>query len=261
MIPTGRATSDEATGLVAVLIRREDVLRSLLERSQDKPGLVASLGSSRSTVDRAIDELKRCGLVERVDNQYRVSYFGRAVVVAFDRLVTDLSQLSELRSLLAEIPADAGFDSSVFEGATVEHVPAFGPDVVEATFGDATRVRVAAPLVATLYGTANRGDRFLDGVSAEFLLNREVLAHVERFYPAELAALEGMPGVSVYEVEEHLPFCLIRASDDDRDWVTLLFRADDDTVAVLRNDAPAAVEWAEAAYERCRKTSTPYAPV
>lgn len=258
MIPTGRATSDEVTDLVAVLIRREDVLRSLLERSQDKPGLVASLGSSRSTVDRAIDELKRYGLVERTDNQYRVSYFGQAAIVAFDRLVTDLSSLAELRSFLVDIPTDAGVDSAVFEGATVEYVPAFGPDVVEVAFGDATSVRVAAPLVATLYGTATLGDRFFDGVSAEFLLDHETLSHVEEFYLDELATLDGMPGISVYEVEESLPFCLSLASGDDGDRIALLFRTDDDTVAVLKNDAPAAVEWGQAVYERCRSAPTPY---
>ncbi|MFC6724287.1 MarR family transcriptional regulator, partial [Halobium palmae] len=66
----GRAGSREHE-IVTTALDRFDLLELLLDEPADKRELTAALPVSRSTVNRALRDLERLDLVERVDGAYR----------------------------------------------------------------------------------------------------------------------------------------------------------------------------------------------
>lgn len=85
--------------LVELVRQREETLELLAETGRQKPWLVEELGVSRSTVDRAIAELTRVGLVCRVPEGYRTTTLGRSLLVSYRALRRDAVRATEVEGV------------------------------------------------------------------------------------------------------------------------------------------------------------------
>jgi predicted transcriptional regulator len=110
-----------------------------------KPDLVESLPVSRSTVDRAVRDLRDLSLVARRDGTFEATLPGRLTWRAYRRFRRRVAAVTDARDLLVHLDPDCGLETRALVGATV-HV-AEGPapyrptEVLEDLIADARRIR------------------------------------------------------------------------------------------------------------------------
>ncbi|GCF16203.1 hypothetical protein Harman_41380 [Haloarcula mannanilytica] len=130
--------------------KHRDVL-TVLSTPATKPELVETLDISRSTVDRAIDELVDHALVERRGSEYVATYAGRHGVAAYERYLDRVSALEAAQPVLGELLPDVDIDPAVLEGAQiVESTPEAPEAPIEANIDyllDPTTFRGTGPTV------------------------------------------------------------------------------------------------------------------
>ncbi|MCU4975338.1 hypothetical protein OB955_21785 [Halobacteria archaeon AArc-m2/3/4] len=95
------------TEVIETVNRRIDVLEELLAEPTDKRTLEEHLDVSRSTIDRAIQELQLFELVAFADGAYRVTTYGQLVVQEYREFERSHRILAEFRPFLQHAPASA----------------------------------------------------------------------------------------------------------------------------------------------------------
>lgn len=120
-------------GPVTTLVqRRVDVLGAFGTDPLAKGDLVGRLDASRSTIDRALAELREAGLVAAADGGYRRTPTGRLALAEPERLRRGVGGVVEASDLLGGLADDAELDTELLAGARV----------VEATTGTPEGPRV-----------------------------------------------------------------------------------------------------------------------
>jgi len=110
-----------------IVAKRRDVLAALATPTR-KPELVDQLSASRSTVDRAVDELQQAGLVDRTGSSYVANFAGREALAAHDAYLDRVDALVAAQGVLDPLPPDVDVDPAALDGAqVVESTPA-APD-------------------------------------------------------------------------------------------------------------------------------------
>ncbi|ELZ00754.1 helix-turn-helix domain-containing protein [Natrialba asiatica] len=97
-----------APGLLALVDRRESLLRHLAATPDHPSDLAAALECSRSTIDRALSELRDATLVERDPDQgsYHLTIAGELALEEFTQFSTRLERTAAASNLLASLPTD-----------------------------------------------------------------------------------------------------------------------------------------------------------
>ena len=96
----------EPSELVDVVERRLDFLERLAAEPLRKHELVDALGHSRSTVNRAIDELEATGLVAGETDGYRTTLSGRLLAEGYRELLTVADDLAAAGDVLDPLDAE-----------------------------------------------------------------------------------------------------------------------------------------------------------
>lgn len=245
--------------------RRRNVLERLEEGPDRKRNLVESLDSSRSTIDRAMRELERLSLVERADGGYRLTATGRLALAEHRRSLESLDAIAGVSDLLENVPPEAPMSVDALRGATVHepepHAPNEPLEAIAASLETADRFRG--------FAAAERGPRFrellyertVDGdLDAEILLTDDLVAFLLENRPEVVRDVVVRGGLDVYSLPS-IPYGLgiVETPSSSRAFV-VVYDGAADVRAVIRNDSPTALEWANDVYRRFRAMATRLEP-
>ncbi|PSQ15650.1 hypothetical protein BRD00_13365 [Halobacteriales archaeon QS_8_69_26] len=241
-----------------VLTKRTGVLRRLREGPAYKRDLVGELDQSRSTINRAVNDLEAVGFVERSDAGFVATVAGRLALERLETFRTELDELAAADAVLDPLPVDAPLDVAAVAGGEVllasEPVPHRPLERFHDALAAAERYRAVLPVlddprhVRLLYEHVVTGGR-----PAELVVSPELFRALRTEFPRRMAAMAESDGFDLL-VGDVPPFALVLLDGDDADpTVHVVAFADSGGVhGVLANDAASAVRWAEGRYDDWR---------
>ena len=247
------------------LIERREVLERLCRSSVRIGDLVDEVGTSRSTVNRAVGDLEALGLVERGEDGVAITTAGR---LALDHLADTRSGFDDVlraEAVVDPIPDSAPVDPAMVVGAEpvspTESVAYRPLERLYDALADADRYRALVPtvpdprLVQLLYERV-----VADGTSAELVVTEEVFETLRREFPRRAEALAQADGFSVLVgpvPPYHLAAVNRESARSNGSTVHLVVLAEHGGVhGSLVNDADAAIGWATAQFEAHRARAT-----
>ncbi|WP_435065677.1 helix-turn-helix transcriptional regulator [Halobaculum sp. EA56] len=252
---------DDAGAAVREATRKRDaVLAEVVAGAARKPALVDAVGVSRSTVDRAVDDLTGAGLVEDDGGTVRATVAGELALSARREYESLTDALGEAEPLLSAMPEEAPLDRSLFAGADVAladpQTPEAALDPAIGALSGADRLRGFAPVVKSNYASVVYREVRERGLSVELIVGRGTLesaAAVARGRE-DLAAVLAAEEVDLLATEGALPYALWIAERDDGDeTVGVTVHDAGAIVGVLTTDDPDAAEWARGVYRAYRE--------
>lgn len=245
--------------IVSVLADRYTTLRALIDHPQAKRELEDTLDCSRSTIDRAIRELRDANLIHYEDGMWTPTLHGWCAYHARNKYHNHLADLVEAAPVLDNLPLDSPVDCAMLEGVDVYKVNASVPDMVVETILDyvsgATSVRIITPVV--LIGFAKRlCERVADSerYDVELTIPKDVFKQVHATYPDLTASFIDDENVQAYCASIPFSFGLLIVDDTN---VGLLTFTDHGIGGFLMNDSEDAGAWAQKQYERVRRNADP----
>ncbi|SFR55195.1 helix-turn-helix transcriptional regulator [Halogeometricum limi] len=242
--------SKERRSLEDVVLTREDVLRAVVLEPRDKRELTEAVESSRSTVDRAIRELRDAGLVKRVDGRYEATVAGGCSLDAAEQFHERIRDVGDAVAVLNQLPVDGPLDRRFLADADAYAATPEMPDgVVQQLFDSvrtAKRLRGIAPVVLSghfegFYEAATAGD-----TQVEMLISDSVVSQLVSTAATRAVFLEQLRDENVTISRAEIPFSFGL-------WVTeweagILVYTDTGVGGLLRNDSDEAVAWAESVF-------------
>ncbi|MEZ3164733.1 tetratricopeptide repeat protein [Halorubrum sp. RMP-47] len=237
----------EPSELVGVVERRLDFLERLAAEPLRKHELVDALGHSRSTVNRAIDELEATGLVAGETDGYRTTLSGRLLANSYREFLTVADDLAAAGDVLDPLGADVDVSPAILRGAETYRAAAPDPyrplEVLDDALADAEAVSAALPgfpypRVADRLRRAAAG-----GGTVDLALAERAYRHATERFADDLAVVARRDDCRVAAVDA--VDAGVVAADD----TALLLTFDDDGTlhGAAASTDPDAVAWAEAA--------------
>ena len=229
--------------LVAVVERRLDFLERLDAEPLRKHELVDALGHSRSTVNRAIDELEAAGLVAGETDGYRTTLTGRLLARSYRRFLTVASDVDAASEVLGPLGPDVDLSPAALRDAETYRAAAPDPyrplERLDGALVGAEAVVAALPALPY--------PRLLDrcrrvasaGGGVELALTERTYRHARDRYGDTLAGTAKRDGVEIRVVDAVEVGVLV--ADDAL--VLLVFDGDGGLHGISESTRPAAVEW------------------
>lgn len=248
---------DKADELADIVHKRRQYLAALHETPQTKRELTESVDVSRPTVDRAVRELAEWNLVRRVDGEWTTTVVGDYLVEVSATYRDRIRNASAVAPVLETFSETTGIDTVFLNGVTVYRRQEAVPDaIVEEFFSsieEATHVRGVVPIA--LVGHARefyRRSTSDTDLRFEIVLENDVVSHFLQHFEEEIREVMSSERVDLYRAE--IPFRYgVWIADDDHAGVIVY--SDDGISAILKNDSPAAIDWANGLYERLRASA------
>jgi predicted transcriptional regulator len=240
-----RSNTSDALSLLG---RREGVLRRVRSDGSRKCEILADLSASRSTLDRAIRELVDAGFVGRVDGVYHRTLAGELALEEYDRLAGRVDALLASRPLLDGLSSADDVDAALFEGATVVTSERLSPQAplrhyVDLVDRSAYVVGFASAVFPSQIDSFR--ERLLDGeLRSRMVITDPVFERLVSRYSDALRDGLGTGRIEIRRTRSLPPYSLVVASTAERSEVGLLDFEGNGVRGFLRNDDPAAVDWA-----------------
>lgn len=253
-----------ATGsrLRDVLSKRHGVLESLAEGAKTKPELVDDIDRSRSTVDRAVDELLEVDCIEptkKAGSRFRLTVTGEVALQTARQYRSDTATLQSNASLLNALPADAHISRTFLSEAEV-YSSAKTPDVAVQPAIDllpeATKLTGTAPVVLGEYFDVLTEWVRNDSSELEIVLERDLLESLEVTYADELTTLTELDSIELYVLDDRIPYALwtMERQSDVRAGITIY--EDGGIKGSFVTDSQRAVRWAREEYGRYKESAS-----
>lgn len=248
--------------LAAVLRRRWKVLQALRETPRSKPELIEECDISRSTVDRAIEEIADQSICERdYDVGYRLTPNGKCLVDWSDVVRRSFAGIEAATYAGIQFQIDEPEDGILFLDADVVTGEAHAPDrplrLVCEHLRTTPRLRGFTPVVVDEYVSIcseriEEGSLGLDLVidsNVRRYLSEAYTRRFERARSSELARFRETP------IDESVGLAIY--GEDNDLVVNLLSYGDAGLEGVLETEARLAVSWAERRFEDLRQDAAP----
>lgn len=244
--------SPSKDSLDAVLSERHAILRALLEHPHSKRDIEETLNCSRSTVDRAIRDLRDNELIQYEEGVWTPTLLGRCACHTRDSYHDHLRDLVDAASLLGHLPFNSPVRSSFFQGASIFEGELSAPDAIMTEFLDrvekATTIRVLSPVILigfaeTFYDAVTAGDDYV----LDMIIPDDVFEYVHATYPTLTEEMLNDPYVHLDRTAIPFRFGLWTA---DTDHVGILIFTDSGIAGMLVNDTTEALTWASEQYKR-----------
>jgi len=239
--------SDEAERR-ALVADRHEFLERLAEAPAYKPTLVEQLDTSRSTVDRAIRELTEAGFVERVDEGFRTTAFGRLLADRYRAFVEDQRAVLSAEGALAPLDPDADLPPSLLstgEVVTADGQPYGLYDRVLSAIRTADAVDALLPRVGDTRPLRLCRTRLLDDdLDGGFVVAPGVDRRLREEFPAMAADLGDADSFELRRGEVPEFELYVTSSGADRS-AFVVTAADGDAVGLIRSDADPVLDWAD----------------
>lgn len=247
--------SSSGRSVLEDISRRTDLIDQLAEGVADKRELTGQLDVSRATVDRAVRELESAGLIERVEEGYALTLFGRLAYEEFRRLIERLASLHQARDLLEHLPSEFEIDPGVFAGATV--IPSDQPMPhepirrLETLVGESDCVVGYSPVVFPEYVSLFHREITEGGLAAELFVDEALIEGLWANYADQLREAVETEGFTLYQLPAaHSPPIGIALLDDATVWIGIY--DDGNLQGMIVADSARAREWARERFERYR---------
>lgn len=160
--------------IMRLIDERQPLLRQIEREPTSKPALVESVGWSRSTVDRAVDQLHRYHLVERTGDGYVLTFPARRLLDIYDRYHTETERITSRAGLLSTLPAECTLpDELLWHGRLIEGdgvEPEKPQHVLRRIIEDADHLTLSYPVFDS-YPLASLVDRLVADRPTELLVD------------------------------------------------------------------------------------------
>ena len=233
---------EDLPGLVETVQRRLDFLETLVGESLRKHELVDALDCSRSTVNRAIDELEAETLVARETDGYRATLTGELLATSYRRFLDTATDVDAAREVLSPLDADADLSPTVLRGADTYR--AAGPDPyrplerLDRTIRNAETVEAALPTLP-YPRLLDRCRAVAAGGIVRLVIDDELYRHARTQFPADIGSLARQNGVEI-RAGDGVDVGLVVA---DAVAITLVFDDDGGLHGIAESSDPEAVAW------------------
>lgn len=248
--------------LIQLIHRRANLLATLSTGASEKPELVDELAVSRSTVDRALRELRVHSLVDRTDDGYVATVPGRMAAAEHEAAMSGLTAAHEARDVLDHLPTDAPMDPVFLRDADVQvprppapHHPLedLGTRVVAAD-----RYRgFASALLEARYVDEMRNRVLAGDIDLEIIYSTELATYLAEVHTESLQEVLDDDTATMY-VSDEIPYELGILGGDSPGAFVMAIDEDAAFKGLIVNDSPAAIEWAEDLYERIRSDASEF---
>lgn len=235
---------------IPVVARRVEFLERLQAAPAHKPDLVEALDHSRSTVDRAVNELETAGLIARRTEGYVTTQAGRLAADRYRAFLADERRILAARDVLEAVPPEYEVPMSLVTNAT--DASTTGPyrlfEHLAERLRTADRYRTVLPrfsdsrLLRLCHARAVR-----DGTPVTIHTTADELSRLREEFPYVVSELADSPAFTA-RTGDVPRMGLVLADDGDRE-LTLVGYEGDDIAGFLHTDDPDAVEWATGVYE------------
>jgi tetratricopeptide (TPR) repeat protein/predicted transcriptional regulator len=245
---------------LSVLTKRTGILERLADAPAHKRDLVDELDQSRSTINRAIDELSSVALVRRDDEGYTATLAGR---LALDRLAAFRGELDDVvaaEDVLAPLPFDAPVETATVAGGTAmratDPAPYRALEGFHEDLADAGTYRALLPAlddprhVRLLYEHV-----VTDDDPAELVVSPAVYDTLRTEFPRRMTAMAETGDFELL-VGDVPPFALGIVGDGDGTDATahvVVFGEHGGVHGTLANGTDGAVRWAEDCYAAAKE--------
>jgi len=244
--------------------KRSGVLAELADDSQRKPALVERLDVSRSTADRAIDELIDAGLAERDGGVYRATNAGKLALDVHREYASLTDGIGTAMPMIEAKSPDAPFDTTLLADGAVQlaepHAPENALRETAESLREAEVVRGLAPVIKSSYASLLYEQVQERNLEVELIVERDARESLTAVADnrAELANLLAADEVQVLETGADLPYALWLMSGPDIDRTGITVHDSGGIVGVITNDSADAVEWCRSRYESVREDADPF---
>jgi len=236
---------------------RGDVLRALIEDPASTPDLVDRVDASRSTVDRALEDLQGCGLVRRSEDTYEATAVGVQTYEAYRSYLRRLEALDRVGEVFEPLPPDAPLNAEALVGADVLWPETHAPgSVLHHTTGiveRATRICGVGPAIFTEYIQAHRAAVEANDCSLEYVLPPGVIETARSTFTEAWADLRETGALDLRVIDEALPYELWHAETPSGAHAGITVFDDRGVHGAVVNDTDAMVSWARSEFRAYRE--------
>ncbi|MFC7073085.1 tetratricopeptide repeat protein [Halovenus rubra] len=243
---------------LAVLGNRLEFVEALEDEPLHKADLVEEFHHSRSTVDRAINELENVGFVERVSRGYVTTQTGQLVAKQYRQFLGSFDRQLDIADVVDAVPAEYELPHTLFDDSTVESID--GPHELFArvtdVIGAGETCRILLPKVfdsrhvQVWHSQVVRSDR-----TVELFTDELVLDQLEVECPDLTNELADTDGFEVYEIPMPAFGIVVPVSHGTRnqDQPVLVITYEDDGIAgVIETKSSDAHAWARDQFQEYR---------
>lgn len=235
----------EPSELVGVVERRLDFLERLAAEPLRKHELVDALDHSRSTVNRAIDELEAAGLVAGETDGYRTTLPGRLLADEYREFLTVADDLAAAGDVLDPLDADAGVSPAILRDAETYRAAAPDPyrplEVLDDALADASAVAAALPAFPYPRVAERLRRTAVGGGTVDLALAERAYRHAADRFADDLGAVARRDGCRIATVDA-VDVGVVAA---DGVALLLVFDGDGTLHGAASSTDPEALAWAE----------------
>ena len=247
-----------ASDIDDIVTKRRDFLAALCDDPATKPELVDRLDTSRSTVDRAIDDLEAYELVRRPADHYELTMAGKAAYERHRNYLDELSAIGRAREIIGSLSPEVPFSHELLADAEIELAEAHDPhqplELAAEIMADATRLRKVTPAVFPICVEVLK-ERATDGLALELVLHSDVLDAMLSRYGEDVTCLE-REAHQLYELTEIPPYGLWVADTPDGQHVGLMPHSETGIRGLIVTDDDDACQWGREQYQHYRERAT-----
>lgn len=238
----------DVSTLRAALDRRHAVLEAVGTDVVNKRELTGRVSVSRSTVDRAVRELERLGLLERADGGFRRTAVGTLALHEYVRATERLAAIASSSHVLSALPTGVDVDVSVLIGADVVEATTDSPYEPVRYQNDlirrADRIRGIATAVVPPQVELYRDEVVENGLEFTVVTVESTLDHLVSDYHETMVGVFDTGRFELYLTDEPIPYSLAVAESSTGTEMFLSVYDDDGIVGTIGNASPDAVAWA-----------------
>lgn len=242
-----------------VLERRYSTLRHLADSPATKPDLVNELETSRSTVDRTINDLLEIDCVAVDNGQYKATTSGLLAMREHTRYRETTQAVRNTTDLINHLPADTTLDANLLKGATVTMSKEYAPEQALTStiniFERATRMRGLAPVVLNFYPELISNQLVDNNLTVEIVAETDVVTTLPDIPSMGNESLTEVDGLSLYETNSELPYALWLMETPTAAYAGITAYDSGGVAGVLINDTDAAIQWAQTQYEQYQENA------
>lgn len=241
--------------LIELLSRRHGLLRALRDEPMGRHQLVDHVDASKSTVYRGVSRLLDLGLLESAADGLRPTVGGELALDRYD----DLARVIEGRELLGGLSTEE-IDPAALVGAEIvtpdgravdRHLKRVEAMIEGADVVDGFTPAISPDHVALFVRRVDEG-----GLTAEFVLDADIVEHLRRDAPETLEGLLAAEGLALWQTTTDLPFTLLVAKSTGGAKVGIEPWDDGAATGLVVNDTPDCLEWAESTLDQCKRSAT-----
>lgn len=262
LIPVITITNSLSPPLLETVARRACVIKRLLEEPADKRELEATLDVSRTTVNRAIDNLDDAECIIYQDGKWCVTLIGKLAYSEYEQLSTKYNQLTTAQSLLSHLPSKSPLNIQVIADSVVTSVKPPAPDApltqLENLLQNSDQIKGLSPVVCSQYVSLFHHHIVEQGTDTELVLSGELVDYLWTNYKEKMSAVLKSDDGMVWRFEEKLMFGFILI-DEKIVWVAI-YDEDGRLKGSLVNDTNAGVSWATKVFQSYRQQAEQVSP-